>query len=130
MAMYIDENNYPQNYDWIPEDKKLAIIDFMNDLNNQCMQMFQLYRIRQHKMLEQQDYIDRRYFELCAKEDACIALLDSCGIKLRKDWVGHRGSYFFVTYDDAIDQNDYLCDLERDAEGDVDMCYAGDDYDY
>lgn len=129
MALYIDENDYPQNYDWVPEDKQQVIIEFMNGLRNRTMRTFQLGRSSVAKKSEHKNFIERRWRELSAQEDAILDFLNALGIKLECGWVGHRDTYFFATYNDAIAEQDYYDDIARDAEGDVDEYRLGGDYD-
>lgn len=36
-----------------------------------------------------------------------VRFLDEIGIYIAYDWVGHRGEWFFPTYDDALMQEDW-----------------------
>lgn len=105
MAYYINENDYPQNYDWIPMDKQKDIVDFLN------------YDTQSKSSL----YDDMKY--------GAIKLLDAIGVKMEFDWVGHSGTWFLATYNDALAQQDFYDDMARDAEGDIDEYITGDCYD-
>lgn len=128
MALYLDENDYPQNYDWLSQEKQQAIIDMMNDHYERRLHMFSLARSKGTTVDNHRDFIERQWYNMCEQEDGMMLLLESLGIKLEYDWVGHRGTYFLATYDDALAQQDYYDELARDVEGDVDLCYAGGDY--
>ena len=128
MALYINENDYPQNYDWLPADKQSAIIDYLNDLYESRTRTFALGRSSIAKKPEHKEFIERQWKRYCDKEDGALDLLEALGIKVEHDWVGRDG-YFLATYNDALAQQDYYDDIARDAEGDVDQYRRGDDYD-
>lgn len=129
MALYIDENEYPQNYDWIPQDKQDAIVDFLNDSEKNRMSVFNMARSKNPAAKKHAAFLEQQWRERCAAHHAIENLLESLGIKAEYDWVGHRGKYFLATYDDALAEQDYLDDIARDAEGDVDEYIYGGDYD-
>lgn len=127
MALYVDENEYPQNYDWLPQEKQQAIIDMMNETSDSRSRLYQMARSKDFQ--KHADFLERRWRKWCDREDAMMDMLDAIGIKVEYDWVGHRGTYFLATYDDALAQQDYYDDIARDAEGDVDEYRCGGDYD-
>ena len=128
MPLYIDEASYPHDYDWLPADKQQAIIDYLNDLRDRSLRTFRLSRSSICKKSEHKDFIERRWRELSAKEDACLDLLDFLGIKVESGWVGHCDGYFLATYNDALAQQDYYDDIACDDEGDVDQYISGGNY--
>ena len=128
MALYINADEYPQNYDWLPADKQKVIIDYLNDLCESRVRTFALGRSSAAKKPEYEERIERQWQRCCDKEDGVLAFLDALGIKVQHDWVGHRGN-FLATYNDALAQQDYYDDIVLDTEGDVDEYRFGDDYD-
>lgn len=128
MALYVDENEYPQNYDWLPQEKQQAIIDMMNETSDSRSRLYRMARSKDFQ--KHGDFLERRWKKMCDREDAMMDMLDALGIKVEYDWVGHRGTYFLATYDDALAQQDYYDDIARDAEGDVDEYICGGDYDF
>lgn len=128
MAFYINEDEYPQNYDWLPADKQKAIIDYLNDMYESRMRTFALGRSSVAKKPEHKEFIERQWQKYSGKEDGALDLLDALGIKVEHDWVGHRG-WFLATYNDALAQQDYYDDIALDADGDIDEYRFGGDYD-
>lgn len=126
MTLYVDENKYPQNYDWLPQEKQQAIIDMMNETSDSRSRLYRMARSKDFQ--NHADFLERQWRKWRDREDAMIDMLDAIGIKVGYNWVGHRGTYFLATYDDALAQQDYYDDIARDAEGDVDLCYTGGDY--
>ena len=125
MALYINENDYPQNYDWLPQEKQQAIIDVMNE---NCDSRVRLFRMARSKDFQKHaDFLERQWRKRCDRENVMLDVLDALGIKVEYDWVGHRGTYFLATYDDALAQQDYYNDIVRDDEGDVDQYICGGD---
>lgn len=127
MALYVDENKYPQNYDWLSQEKQQAIIDMMNETSDSRSRLYRMARSKDFQ--KHNDFLERQWKKMCDREDAMMDMLDAIGIKVEYDWVGHRGTYFLATYDDALAQQDYYDDIARDAEGDVDEYRYGGDYD-
>lgn len=128
MALYVDENDYPQNYDWLPLAKQQAIIDMMQENSESRANMFKLARSKTHMAEKYRDFAERQWSKMCDRENAMLDILEALGIKVEYDWVGHRGTYFLATYDDALAQQDYYDDIACDAEGDVDEYICGGDY--
>lgn len=127
MALYVDENEYPQNYDWLPQEKQQAIIDMMNETRDSRSRLYRMARSKDFQ--KHADFLERQWKKMCDREDAMLDMFDALGIKVEYDWAGHRGTYFLATYDDALAQQDYYDDIARDAEGDVDEYICGGDYD-
>lgn len=127
MALYVDENEYPQNYDWLPQEKQQAIIDMLNETSDSRLRLYRMARSKDFQ--EHADFLERQFQKKCDREYAMMDMLDALGIKVEYDWAGHRGTYFLATYDDALAQQDYYDDIARDAEGDVDEYICGGDYD-
>lgn len=125
MALYVDENEYPQNYDWLPLEKQQAIIDMMNENSDSRARLFRMARSKDFQ--KHADFLERQWSKRCDRENAMLDILEVLGIKVEYDW--HHGTYFLATYDDALAQQDYYDDIARDAEGDVDEYRFGGDYD-
>lgn len=128
MALYIDENEYPQNYDWLSQEKQRAIIDMMQKNHEFCANMYKLARSKTRLAEKHRDFAERQWNKMCDREDAMLDILKALGIRVEYDWVGHCGTYFLATYDDALAQQDYYDGIARDAEGDVDEYISGSDY--
>lgn len=127
MALYVDENEYPQNYDWLPQEKQQAIIDTLNETSDSRLRLYRMACSKDFQ--EHADFLERQWQKKYEREYAMMDMLDALGIKVEYDWAGHRGTYFLATYDDALAQQDYYDDIARDAEGDVDEYICGGAYD-
>lgn len=127
MALYVDENEYPQNYNWLTQEKQQAIIDMMQKNYESRATMYKLARSKTHLAEKHRDFAECQWEKMCGREHAMLDILEVLGIKVEYDWVGHRGTYFLATYDDALAQQDYYDDIARDAEGDVDEYISGGD---
>lgn len=126
MALYINENDYPQNYDWLSQEKQQAIIDMLNENRESS---WRLYRMARSKDFQKHaDFLERQWHTRLDRENAMVDLLDAIGVKIEYDWIGHRGTYFLATYDDALAQQEYYDDIVLDADGDVDQYRIGGDY--
>lgn len=128
MALYIDENDYPQNYDWLSQEKQQTIIDLMNEQHKSRMDTFRLARSKSPVAKKHREFIERMWRQKCERKNGMMDAFEALGLKVEYDWVGHRGTYFLATYDDALAQQDYYDELVRDAEGDVDEYLSGGDY--
>ena len=125
---YIDEDMYPKNYDWLSKDKQQAILNYLADIKEQSNIWYMHYLQNQNTPNEEfYKKIWREYFDEC--DAIAYFLARTLDIYIEYDWCGHRGQYFFATYDDAVDENNFLFDLEHDSEGDVDEYRVGIDYD-
>lgn len=122
MSMFIDETEYPQNYDWLTPEQQKAVLDYINMLDDTEMEFF--------KVFQHTDTFERMWREAAAKKDAAIDAYAAIGIKVEFGWIGHRSEYFLATYIDAFREQDYYDDMARDAEGDVDEYRCGGDIDY
>lgn len=128
MALYINENEYPQNYDWLPQEKQQAIVDTMNELYQDKLETFGMARSKSSALTEEyHNFLEEMWKNKCQREYGMMDMLDALGIKVEYDWVGHRGTHFLATYDDALAQQDYYNDTARDDEGDVDEYLSGGD---
>lgn len=125
---YIDENMYPKNYDWLPKDKQQVILNYLADIKEQSNIWYMHYLKNQNTPNAHfYEKIWREYFD---EGDAITHFLArTLGVYVEYDWCGHRDKYFLATYDDAVAENEYLFELERDSEGDVDEYRVGIDYD-
>lgn len=125
--VYINEDEYPQNYDWLSQKQQDAILDYITDGAEYAQHWWRMYC--EHKNKDDADVYKKIWEEVVDELDAISHFLDVVlGIKVEYDWRGHRGKYFLATYDDAVAENDYYYDIALDAEGDVDLCYIGGDY--
>ena len=106
----INENDYPQNYDWMPEYVKAKMLAQLNDLNEHATDYYKWMNNRRFEQ-ESRDFY-RSQFEKITRELYDIKdFLCDCGIMVECGWVGHRDGYFLATYDDAVDEIDYLHEL-------------------
>lgn len=124
--VYINENEYPQNYDWLSQEQQDAILDYIADGAELARNWWRMYC--KHKGKDDADFYKKYWKETEDELNAVIYFLAIIlGIKVEYDWCGHRGKYFLATYDDAVSENDYYYDIARDAEGDVDEYISGGD---
>ena len=124
MSMFIDETEYPQNYDWLTPEQQKAVLDHINALDDDTKEFFRALKSDD----EHSDTLERMWREAHVKLNAAIDAYATIGIKVEFGWIGHRSEYFLATYVDAFKEQDYYDDIARDAEGDVDLCCVGGDY--
>lgn len=125
--VYINEDEYPQNYDWLPQQQQDAILDYVTDCAEYAQLWWRMYC--EHKDKDDADIYKKIWKEGEDELDDISYFLDVVlGIKVEYDWCGHRNKYFLATYNDAVAENDYYYDIARDAEGDVDEYICGGDY--
>lgn len=125
--VYINEDEYPQNYDWLSQKQQDAILDYITDGDECARHWWRMYC--EHKDEDGADVYKKNWKEIEDELDAISHFLDVVlGIKVEYGWRGHRNKYFLATYDDAVSEDDYYYDIASDAEGDVDLCYIGGDY--
>ena len=103
----INENDYPQNYDWMPESVKTKMLAQLNDLKEHVMHCFKSMNNRRFRQ-EDRDFYRRRFEQTTRKLHDIENFLCDCGIMVERGWVGHRDKYFLATYDDAVDEMDYI----------------------
>ena len=124
---YIDENCFPANYDWLTQEQQESILRAVKQYNDYAEKLWQDYQ--RHKDTDESEYYRQAWHR--ANDIACAIgefLLNVLNIHVEYSWCGHRGEYFLATYEDAVSENDYYYDIACDAEGDVDLCYTGGDY--
>lgn len=124
MSMSIDETEYPQNYDWLTPEQQKAVLDHINALDDYTKELSRALKSDD----EHSDTLEWMWRDAQVKLNAAIDAYAAIGIKVEFGWIGHRSEYFLATYVDAFREQDYYDDMARDAEGDVDLCYAGGDY--
>ena len=125
--VYINEDEYPQNYDWLSQQQQDAILDYITDGAEYAQHWWRMYC--EHKNEDDADIYKKIWKEVEDELDAISHFLDVVlWIKVEYNWCGHRNEYFLAAYNDAVAENDYYYDIARDAEGDVDLCYIGGDY--
>lgn len=113
MALYLDENDYPQNYDWMPEDVKVKILAQLNDLNDYGRSCYRLMNNRMFKQ-EDRDFFREQMSKNTRELYQIVDFLHGCGIMVENGWRCNR-DYFLATYDDAVDEIDYLHELMVDG---------------
>lgn len=109
----INENDYPQNYDWMPESVKTKMLAQLNDLNDHSMNYYKWMNNRRFKQ-EERDLYRRKFNEVTREMYDIKDFLRDCGIMVEYDWFGYRNKFFLATYDDAVDEIDYLHELMTD----------------
>ena len=125
--VYINEDEYPQNYDWLSQKQQDAILDYITNGAEYAWDRWRMYC--EHKNTDDADFYKRSWRWAEDELHAITHFLDVVlGIKIEYGWCGHRDKYFLATYNDAVFENDYCYDIARDVEGDVDLCYTGGDY--
>lgn len=106
----INENDYPQNYDWMPESVKTKMLAQLNDLKDHSMNYYKWMNNRSFKQ-EERDFYRRQFNEITREMYDIKDFLRDCGIMVECGWVGHHGKFFLATYDDAVDEIDYISEL-------------------
>ena len=124
MAYYINEDTYPQDYDWLSDAQVLSLLKAWHDRE----EMAREYAQKGHSFGPDSDYYTESENILRENEAIHEFLISALNIHIEHGWSGYRGKYFLATYDDAVAENDYYYDIARDAEGDVDLCCIGGDY--
>lgn len=125
MALYVDENKYPQNYDWLSDAQVLSLLRAWRDRE----EMAREYAQKGHSFGPDSDYYTESENILRENEAIHEFLVSALNIHIEYGWSGYREKYFLAMYDDAVAENDYYLDIARDAEGDVDQYRVGGDYD-
>lgn len=125
MALYVDENKYPQNYDWLSDAQVLSLLRAWRDRE----EMAREYAQKGYSFGPDTDYYTESENILRENEAIHEFLVSALNIHIEHGWSGYRGKYFLATYDDAVAENDYYLDIARDAEGDVDEYIRGGAYD-
>ena len=123
MAYYINEDTYPQDYDWLSDAQVLSLLKAWHDRE----EMAREYAQKGHSFGPDSDYYTESENILRENEAIHEFLVSALNIHIEHGWSGYRGKYFLATYDDAVAENDYYYDIARDAEGDVDLCCIGGD---
>lgn len=126
MSMFIDETEYPQNYDWLTPEQQKAVLDHINALDDYTKEFSRALKSDD----EHSDTLEWMWRDAQVKLNAAIDAYAAIGIKVEFGWIGHRSEYFLATYIDAFREQDYYDDIARDAEGDVDQYRCGGDIDY
>lgn len=124
---YLDEDCFPADYDWLTQKQQEDVLCAVKEYRDHAANLWRNYQI--HKGTNKGEYFRQAWRR--AEDIACAIdrfLLDVLNIHIEYNWCGHRNEYFLATYDDAVAENDYYYDIARDAEGDVDLCYIGGDY--
>ena len=124
---HINEDCYPANYDWLTQEQQENILREVKEYYDCVANLWRDYQ--SHKDKDEGEYFRQAWYR--AKGIACAIdefLLNVLNVHVEYGWCGHRDEYFLATYDDAVSENAYYYDIACDAEGDVDECYAGGDY--
>lgn len=124
---YIDEDCFPADYDWLTQEQQEGILRAVKEYREYATSLWRDYQ--NHKGTDQSEYF-RQIWHYAAgiASEMNRFLLDVLNIHVEYGWCGHRGEYFLATYNDAVSENEYYYDIARDAEGDVDLCCTGGDY--
>ena len=124
--VYINEDEYPQNYDWLSQKQQDAILDYITEGAEYARHWWRMYCEHQNK--DDADVYKKIWKEIEDELDAISHFLGVVlGIKVEYGRCGHRGKYFLATYNDAVAENDYYYDIACDADGDVDEYIFGGD---
>ena len=124
---YLDEDCFPADYDWLTQEQQEGILRAVKEYRDHAASLWHDYQ--SHKGTDESEYFRQAWRR--AEDVACAIdrfLLDVLNIHVEYNWCGHRGKYFLATYNDAVAENDYYYDIALDAEGDVDLCCTGGDY--
>lgn len=130
MPVFINEDDYPQNYDWLSEEQQKTIVDYVNELDKDSTNLYLLwYRLDKTVGEKYKNFIEKTYRDSRKKLFDVIDAYEKIGIKLVYSWTGQLCRYSLATYDDAVAERAYYEDMAYDAEGDVDEYRVGYDYD-
>lgn len=110
--------NYPENYDWLPQEKQEAIIKALNyayDKIEQFKKDRAAIDTEQHdagiKLMVADDRINHAQIQL----QGMITMLDAMEIKVERGWYGRRDTYFLCTALIAEMEWDWLQSLREDG---------------
>lgn len=110
----ITVEDYPSDYSWIPETKKLNILDWFSNEDR-------LYKRGQDAAASTDGDVSKYGRSLMYRSLTHISIaqeiLREIDIYVEYNWVGHRGQYFLATRFDAEDQSDYEWELKQDSIG-------------
>ena len=111
MACVYDSTIYPDNYDWVPAGFLENMREQLNKLDNDKMNMFELYQEGKETNREP-DFFYKMYRQRADRLNGVIDFLEGMGIY--PVYIINKG-YVFMTYDLAEEFNDYYTDLEQDG---------------
>ena len=124
--VYINEDEYPQNYDWLSQKQQDAILDYITEGAEYARHWWRMYC--EHQNTDDADVYKKVWEEVADELDAISHFLSVVlGIKVEYGWCGHRNKHFLATYNDAVVENNYYYEIACDTEGDVDECISGGD---
>lgn len=124
--VYINEDEYPQNYDWLSQKQQDAILDYITEGAEYAQHWWRMYC--EHQNENDADVYKKVWEEIADELDAISHFLDVVlGIKVEYGWCGHRNKHFLATYNDAVVENNYYYEIACDTEGDVDEYISGGD---
>lgn len=99
----------------MPKSVKTKMLAQLNDLNEHSMDYYRWMNNRRFEQ-ESRDFYRRQFEKITHELYAINYFLRNCGIMVECGWVGHRDGYFLATYDDAVDEIDYLHELTGMAD--------------
>lgn len=107
--------DYPENYNWLPQEKQKALIDYFNKEQSKINKMrIQKYSniiyvksFTSHKDLK--DYINLLQSNLYAARDA----LQEIGIYMEYNWIGDRSKWILVDLDRALFEEECIKSMEE-----------------
>ena len=108
----IDPNDYPDNYDDIPDIFKERICEYLNDIDESWLNAYRLKdseRLAEHHRENMRRIASERYDELTYLK----LFLSYMGIKVERNWFDCNG-YFLATRDDANRYIDNIAELIDD----------------
>lgn len=109
---------YPENYDWLPQEKQEAIVNALNYVYNKIEQL------RKDRAAIDSDRHDAGLVRMVADDrithaelqlKGMISMLDAMGIKVERNWYGRRNTYFLCTALIAEMEWDWLQSLREDG---------------
>lgn len=94
----INVGAYPYDYDWLPEEKRQAILDWLNDATKTRDSYFENSRSFVNEIAKAY----RGYYkDQCARIRSAVSILEALGIMAEYNWAGHRREWILATYADA-----------------------------
>lgn len=118
MNYYLNENDYPDNYDFLDDAHKSAVVDNINNLHKNEMAYFSFMESALSPIVR--EYYADRWRKECDSLYAARKALEAAGILI--DNLGGFTNYNYAIIDRsmAVDYNAYLYDIANEQREDHD----------
>lgn len=118
MSYYLNENDYPDNYDFLDDVRKNAVLDYINTLSDREVKYLSLMDIASDS--DARNLYTRESRKACDRVYAARKAFEALGIFVENlgSFTGHK--YALIDRDTATDYNAYLYDITNEQREDHD----------